>query len=431
LKQIWVRKGVISIIDLGYEYFLVYFTNEQDYTKALEDGPWLIYDHYLIAREWTPNFHPSNAKIEKAAVWVRISGLPIEYYDAKVLHYIGNRIGQTVKVDKNTLLQERGKYARVCVEVDLNKPLLAMFELKDEIYKVEYEGLHMLCRTCGKFGHYVEGCPEKKNSCTASVSNEERRVVVAGEGMHLKDADMERNSNGPWVVVQKPRRQRKAREEHGNGNTTAGAGRNTGTGTRFEILDSINEDPEIEGANDEERIICDNPINNTMMHGKERGKNGKNGADKKGKTADNKATRAPTKNIPLKKGTGGTPAVNNIQILKRTNKEDLTRNENQGTVEASQRHDGPGDQQALIGQSLHATHERVTRDNNSHAGTHHLTRPPDCVTLGQDVDHNTVGPNTNVGNLQEQRIDEEDMEIVPETPNPDQSEGGVKNMVLS
>jgi hypothetical protein len=44
----WVRKGVITIIDLGKEYFLVYFSNEEDYAKALEDGPWLIYDHYLI-----------------------------------------------------------------------------------------------------------------------------------------------------------------------------------------------------------------------------------------------------------------------------------------------------------------------------------------------------------------------------------------------
>jgi hypothetical protein len=48
LKQMWVRKGVITIIDLGKEYFLVYFSNEEDYAKALEDGPWLIYDHYLI-----------------------------------------------------------------------------------------------------------------------------------------------------------------------------------------------------------------------------------------------------------------------------------------------------------------------------------------------------------------------------------------------
>jgi hypothetical protein len=88
---------------------------------------------------------------------VRIPDLPIEYYDTKVLHFIGNRIGKTVKVGKNTLFQERGKYARICVEVELNKPLLAMFELKDRIYKIEYEGLHMLCFTCGRFGHYAEG----------------------------------------------------------------------------------------------------------------------------------------------------------------------------------------------------------------------------------------------------------------------------------
>ncbi|MCI33591.1 hypothetical protein A2U01_0054808, partial [Trifolium medium] len=99
-----------------------------------------------------------------ASVWVRIPDLPIEYYDAKVLHFIGNRIGKTVKVDKNTLFQERGKYARLCVEVDLTKTLLATFELKGRFYKIEYEGLHMLCRTCGKFGHYIEGCPEKKNA---------------------------------------------------------------------------------------------------------------------------------------------------------------------------------------------------------------------------------------------------------------------------
>jgi hypothetical protein len=168
LKQIWVRKGVISIIDLGKDNFLVYFTNEEDYTKALEDGPWLIYDHYLITREWTPNFHPSSATIDKAAVWVRIPDLPIEYYDAKVLNFIGNRIGNTVKVDNNTLFQERGKCARVCVEVELNKPLLAMFELKDRVYKIEYEGLHMLCRACGKFGHYMEGCTEKNVNPTSN-----------------------------------------------------------------------------------------------------------------------------------------------------------------------------------------------------------------------------------------------------------------------
>ncbi|PNX57927.1 hypothetical protein L195_g058937, partial [Trifolium pratense] len=113
------------------------------------EGPWMIYDHYLVVSAWSSNFDPASATVSKTAVWVRFSGLPIEYYDSRILHFIGNRIGKTVKVDKKTLLQERGKFARLCVEVDLSKPLLAMFELKGRHYTVEYEGLHLLCLSCG------------------------------------------------------------------------------------------------------------------------------------------------------------------------------------------------------------------------------------------------------------------------------------------
>lgn len=41
----------------------------------------------------------------------------------KFLHAIGDQIGKAVRVDGNTLTQERGKYARLCAEVDLTKPL--------------------------------------------------------------------------------------------------------------------------------------------------------------------------------------------------------------------------------------------------------------------------------------------------------------------
>ncbi|KAK2456904.1 hypothetical protein QL285_004229 [Trifolium repens] len=139
LKQMWVKKGIIHIIDLGNEYYLVTFSHEFDHDTALLNGPWFIYDHYLTVKEWSPDFHPQSDTIKNVAVWVRISGLPIEYYDARVLKTIGNKIGSTVKVDKNTLMQERGKYARICVEVDLTKPLLAMFMIKGRKYNVEYQ----------------------------------------------------------------------------------------------------------------------------------------------------------------------------------------------------------------------------------------------------------------------------------------------------
>jgi hypothetical protein len=232
----WVRKGVINIIDLGMEYFLVYFSNEEDYTKALEDGPWLIYDHYLIVRQWSPNFYPNEATIDSASVWVRIPDLPVEYYDAKVLHFIGNRIGKTVKVDKNTSFQERGKYARLCVEVDLTKTLLAMFELKGRFYKVEYEGLHMMRRTCGKFGHYIEGCPEIKNVNQGGKENPQHQGVRSADVRSDQDKNSQETMQGPWVVVQKPRRPRKNSGGTGGNTGNSKTADSNAAGTRFQIL---------------------------------------------------------------------------------------------------------------------------------------------------------------------------------------------------
>lgn len=85
----------------------------------------------------------------------------MEYYDSKILKQIGNRIGKTLRVDNNTLLHQRGKYARLCVDLDLTQPVLALFEIKERYYDIEYEGLHLLCLTCGHFGHYKDGCSDK------------------------------------------------------------------------------------------------------------------------------------------------------------------------------------------------------------------------------------------------------------------------------
>ncbi|KAI5437723.1 hypothetical protein KIW84_023730 [Lathyrus oleraceus] len=111
-------------------------------------------------------------QIEKVADLIRFSGLPSEHYDAKVLTSIDNIIGRVVKVEKNIILQERGKYMRLCVEVNLSKALLVLFTIRDIVYKVEYEWLHLLCINYEKFGHYMEGCGEK----ATHVANEKGGV---------------------------------------------------------------------------------------------------------------------------------------------------------------------------------------------------------------------------------------------------------------
>jgi hypothetical protein len=259
LKQMWVRKGVINIIDLSNDYYLVAFTHEEDQYAALMDGPWFIYDHYLTVKEWSPNFHPASDTIKEVAVWLRISGLPIEYYDRRALEFIGNRIGKTVKVDKNTLSQERGKYARLCVQVNLSKPLLAMFTIKGRKYNIEYEGLHMLCTTCGRYGHYKEGCPEKARAPEGPVNGKEGESDRNFTGSSVE---------GPWRIVQKPKRNKKVSSgrfgDKDTGNFFQAAAINVHParinehanfmGSRFNSLLENTAELEKEGADNEENL---------------------------------------------------------------------------------------------------------------------------------------------------------------------------------
>jgi hypothetical protein len=375
----------------------------------------MIYDHYLIAREWSPNFHPSDATIEKAAVWVRIPDLPIEYYDAKVLHYIGDRIGVTMKVDRNTLFQERGKYARVCVEVDLNKPLLAMFELKGKIYKVEYEGLHMLCHSCGKFGHYVEGCPEKKapsNNIT-STADEVQGMDTTAEGIA-----------GPWVVVQKPRRPRKMKENNNKDGSSMANDRNTGTGTRFEILEQLNEDTEIEVANNDESIIAIPSVANHQksVHGKGGEKTGKHVGTKKGKAAVNMGEN------PQRIEKNGTHTITKHQPHQETINGASLSKKNQGN------HEVTNNVSHEYTRNKKETPPKANEENIpttlSHEGPHHMPRPPDQHHMDQNLYNNASGPLLHVVKLLEQKIGYESMEIVQETPIMAQQEGVAKNMEL-
>ncbi|CAN1177409.1 hypothetical protein LINPERHAP2_LOCUS33086 [Linum perenne] len=73
---------------------MIKFTNEQDYFKALTEGPWTILDHYLIVHQWDQSFRVSSDLPRKMVVWVRFPHLPIHYYHAQVLTSLGNLLAR-------------------------------------------------------------------------------------------------------------------------------------------------------------------------------------------------------------------------------------------------------------------------------------------------------------------------------------------------
>lgn len=80
------------------------------------------------------------------------------YYKENELRAISSCNGKPVKIDSNTTLAIRGIFARACVEVDLNKPLVGRILLDNNWQTMDYEGLHVICFNCDQYGHSLVGC---------------------------------------------------------------------------------------------------------------------------------------------------------------------------------------------------------------------------------------------------------------------------------
>lgn len=59
----------------------------------------------------------------------------------------------------NTRNVERGRFAKICVEVDLDKPVVGKICTKDHWYNIEYEGLRIICGIYGCYGRLGRACP--------------------------------------------------------------------------------------------------------------------------------------------------------------------------------------------------------------------------------------------------------------------------------
>ncbi|XP_062007348.1 uncharacterized protein LOC133724601 [Rosa rugosa] len=153
LTRKWKLKGPWQLIDIPNGFFVVKFQLFEDLDYVLCGGPWIISGQTLVVQKWRPDFNPMVEKINRMAIWVRILGLPLKYFKDFTMRKIGNLIGPVLKIDKVTLAQARGKFCRICVEVNPNEPLKPFVEVDFQAYGVVYEGISTICFNCGVYGH--------------------------------------------------------------------------------------------------------------------------------------------------------------------------------------------------------------------------------------------------------------------------------------
>ncbi|CAN1133025.1 hypothetical protein LINPERPRIM_LOCUS30421 [Linum perenne] len=113
--------------------YLICFSDVDDYNHAAFGWPWKIYDYYITVARWSPKFNEEEP-ISKILMWVRLPKLPIHYSNKLTINRIGNHIGKTVRLDLATAERASACYARVCVEVDLSKPLLGKYVIYNHVF---------------------------------------------------------------------------------------------------------------------------------------------------------------------------------------------------------------------------------------------------------------------------------------------------------
>ena len=124
IKELRKRSGRIDYIDLGQDFFLIKFECREDIDNVLKGGPWFIGQQFLTIQLWELKFKASTTSFSSVVVWIRLLELPIEFYDPEVLRKIGEAIGPVLRIDAHTANGARGRFTRLCFQVNLDKPLI-------------------------------------------------------------------------------------------------------------------------------------------------------------------------------------------------------------------------------------------------------------------------------------------------------------------
>ncbi|XP_019180087.1 PREDICTED: uncharacterized protein LOC109175269 [Ipomoea nil] len=206
LQKMWKTEAHFDLIALNQDYFIAKFESLRDYEYAKFEGPWMILDHYVVVQEWEPNFSPYNNKTKKLLAWVRFPDLPIEYFDEDFLKKIGKTVGRPIKIDTATHLASKGKFARLCVEIDISKPLLSKFVLNFMEWTIEYEGIHLICFNCGCYGHRSENCSPE------SLNKDNLEGDLAPTTTQIKNSHVPKEKYGTWMLVTRKERRRPRRD---------------------------------------------------------------------------------------------------------------------------------------------------------------------------------------------------------------------------
>eukprot|EP00253_Pinus_taeda_P002372 PITA_02372 len=181
IDQRWKPRGHIDLKLGAKGFFTAIFTNLEDRNRIFEEGPYFMNNAGLFMKYWEERYNPEKEKLLEAPIWVRLFGLPDEFWDPEILEGIGNSIGSFVKAAEATKRGKYNSYARICVYMNLAEPLPQNIELEyhDDVWQqpIDYEHIPFRCRKFHEYGHLYRQCPLNKEEESKRSQEEHQRNV--------------------------------------------------------------------------------------------------------------------------------------------------------------------------------------------------------------------------------------------------------------
>ncbi|XP_028768869.1 uncharacterized protein LOC114726437 [Neltuma alba] len=164
-----VSREDLEIVEINRKAFIFNFKRREEALRILRGRPWSINGCLLNIQKWNDDMLFDEVDFNYCPFWIQFHDLPPAVIDIENAIRLGEKIGEVVLVEnpkKNDLMVRN--FLRVRVLVDLRKPLISGLRSprpgKEPMrIKVRYERLQNFCFACGKIGHDLRSCPEKRD----------------------------------------------------------------------------------------------------------------------------------------------------------------------------------------------------------------------------------------------------------------------------
>jgi len=178
---------------------------------VFDQRPWYVSGLNFVLIPCVPFFDPYNTQISRVDQWIRFPRLPWEFWEAEYIAELLKCVGSVARIDQNTLLRLKGKFARVCVNIEVTKPLPGRITVSraEGCLRVPliYKGLHEVCPLCGGESYQLQTFPKLPLSQKVEVLVEKfdaMGVTIAQTGTMVNPLSATSNEN--WVTMSPEKR---------------------------------------------------------------------------------------------------------------------------------------------------------------------------------------------------------------------------------